>query len=199
MAFSADSVKLRSQGLWPILLATASLGLGGCIIVEDDNRHGDREGGYGDPTPTDEPKLVAIDTDAVVSAEPGEGVGLFVEYEAGGTWRLSTTCDTNYSDVACLFDVFASVDTSSELLEITDDDLEGHDETGVIALGVVGLHAETTSDVDSVSFTTTPGAFVRTEMYLDGVSQPRFVYWFGDGVLHTGAPTNPLDFEPTEP
>jgi hypothetical protein len=199
MAFSADPVKLRSQRVWLVLLTAATVGLGGCIIVDDDHHRGDPGGVYVDPGPTEEPKLVSIDTDAAVSAEPGEGVGLFVEYAAGGTWRLSTTCDTNYSGVACGFDVFASVDASSELLDITADDLEGRDQTGLVEEGVVGLHAETASDVDAVSFTTTPGAIVRLETYLDGASQPRFVYWFGDGVLHEGAPTNPLDFEPTEP
>ena len=36
------------------------------------------------------------------------------------------------------------------------------------------------------------------DMALDGYSEPRFVYWYGDGILHQGAPTNPVDFVPPE-
>ena len=198
MAFSADPVKLCSLGLWSILLATASLGLSGCIIIEKDDDY--PHDGYVEPPPVSEdPRLVSIDTDATVSAEPGEGVGLFVEYTAGGAWRLSTTCDTNYSNIGCTFDAFASVDTSSELLDLSTEDLEGQDQAKILEEGVAGWHAETASDIDAITLTTTPGAILRVEMYLDGVSQPRFVYWLGKGVLHEGAPTNPIDFEPTEP
>jgi len=199
MAFSADPVKLRSPGLWPILLASASLALGGCIIVDGDGHH-PYDDGYVEPPPVSEdPMLVALDTDATVSAEPGEGVGLFVEYAAEGKWRLSTTCDTNYSNIGCTFDVFAGVDTSSELTDLSTEDLEGRDDAAIIEEGVAGWHAETASDIDAITLTTTPGAILRVEMYLDQVSQPRFVYWFGNGVLHEGAPTNPVDFEPTAP
>jgi hypothetical protein len=50
-----------------------------------------------------------------------------------------------------------------------------------------------------MTLTTTPGAVLRLETYLDDQPQPRFVYWFGNGVLHEGAPTNPVDFEPSAP
>lgn len=199
MAFSADSVKLRSLALWPALL-TAALAATGCIIIDNDHRDRHQDDGYVEAPPvTDDPMLVSIDTDAVVSAAPGDGVGLFVEYAADGTWRISTTCDTDYSGATCVFDVFASVDTSSELTDIAGEDLEGRDGIALLEEGVAGFHAETDSDVDAMILTTTPGAILRVEMYLDGFSQPRFVYWFGNGVLHTGAPTNPVDFEPTSP
>lgn len=198
MAFSLDSVKLRSLGLCTALLTTAIFGLGGCIIVQDDDPPD--TGIVQEPPPEEvEPQLVSIDTDATISAEPGEGVGLFVEYAAGGTWRLWTTCDTNYSNVACNFDIFAAVDADSELIDIRGDDLEGRDEAGPWDEGVAFFHAETSADVDSVTLTTTPGAIVEVALYLDSYSQPRFIYWFGDGVLHEGAPTNPVDFEPVSP
>lgn len=198
MAFSLDSVKLRSLGLCTAVLTAAAFGFGGCLFVED-NGHED-PGGYQEPPPdTVEPMLVSIDTDATISASPGEGVGLFVEYAAGGTWRLWTTCDTNYSSVACNFDIFAAVDADSELLDIRGDELEGNDEVGPWDVGVAFFHAETDSDVDSMTLATTPGAIVEVAIYLDSYSQPRFVYWFGDGVLHEGAPTNPVDFEPVAP
>ncbi|KYG06123.1 hypothetical protein BE21_36680 [Sorangium cellulosum] len=210
MTFSADFVKLRSLGLWSFLLVAAPLASSGCIIVDEDGHHGGHQHDDGDgweddddnnepPPPADEPRLVAIDTDAALSSEPGEGVGIFVEYAAGGTWRIWTTCDTNSSKVVCSFDLYASVDTSSELFDIVGTDLEKSDATRLADDGIAYLHAETGSDIDAMTFTTTEGAIVRLEAYLDGVQEPRYVYWFGDGVLHEGAPTNPIDFEPTSP
>ncbi|AUX30468.1 MULTISPECIES: hypothetical protein [Sorangium] len=209
MTFSADFVKLRSLGLWSFLLVAAPLASSGCIIVDEDGHHRDHQHDDGDgweddhdnqpPPPADEPRLVAIDTDAALSSEPGEGVGIFVEYAAGGTWRLWTTCDTNRSKVVCSFDLYASVDTSSELFDIVGTDLEKTDATRLADDGIAYLHAETGSDIDAMTFTTTEGAIVRLEAYLDGAQEPRYVYWFGDGVLHEGAPTNPIDFQPTSP
>ncbi|WP_437969971.1 hypothetical protein WMF04_12015 [Sorangium sp. So ce260] len=210
MTISADFVKLRSLGLCSFLLVAAPLASAGCIIVDEDDRHeghaqhddwddGEDENDNDPPPPTDEPLLVAIDTGAVLNSEPGEGVGIFVEYAAGGTWRLWTTCDTNTSKVVCSFDLYASVDTSSELFDIVGTDLEKTDATRLVDEGIAYLHAETGSDVDAMTFTTTEGAIVRLEAYLDGAQEPRYVYWFGDGILHEGAPSNPLDFEPTSP
>ncbi|WP_437592244.1 hypothetical protein [Sorangium sp. So ce1000] len=209
MTLSADFVKRRSLGLWSFLLVAAPLASAGCIIVDEDGHHdghhvhddGPNDGGDNTvpPTPADDVRLVAVDTDATLSTEPGEGVGIFVEYTAGGTWTVWTTCDTNTSKVVCSFDLFASVDTSSELFDLAGIEIEKTDATRLQDIGVAYFHAETGSDIDAMTFTTTKGAIVRLEAYLDGAPEPRFVYWFGDGVLHEGAPSNPLDFKPTAP
>ncbi|AKT39449.1 hypothetical protein [Chondromyces crocatus] len=203
MAFSTDSVKRRSLGRWTSLLAlaTSSLCLGGCLIIENDSGGTWDDGGYVEPPPPPpaQPMLVSIQTDATVSAEPGEGVGIFVEYASEGEWRIWTTCDTNYSDIACRFDIFASVDVDSELHEFSGVSLEGRDQATLYEEGVVYLSASTASDIDEMRLVTTPGAIVRLEVYLDDVAQSRYVYWQGDGVLHQGAPSNPVDFEPTSP
>jgi hypothetical protein len=201
-----DSVKLRSLGLWPAVLGIAvPLGLGsattGCffdsddeevVIVEDDP--------YNHPQTTD-PILVKIDPDATMDASPGEGAGLFVEYALGGHWTLWTTCDTNYPPYReCAFDAVVSVDTASEVLAATGADLEGTDLVDDhYAQGTVRFRADTGTDIDSMWLDTTPGAIVRLDLMLDGVSETRFVYWIGNGVLHAGAPSNPVDFEPLAP
>lgn len=199
MAFSAESVKRRSPGLWPILLTASSLALGGCIIVEEDHDDGWSDDYYvPPPAEAEEPMLMTIDTDATVTAEPGEGVGVFVEYATGGTWRIWTTCDTNHSNAPCVFDIFASVDVNSELIDIFSDEAESGDKVRTYSEGVAYFGAQTESDVDAMVLETTPGAIVRLEVYLDGVEQRRFIYWFGDGVLHKGAPTYPIDLEPSK-
>jgi len=59
--------------------------------------------------------------------------------------------------------------------------------------------ADTDSGTDGATIETTPGAILRVDLLLDGKAEPRFIYWFGDGVLHQGAPTNPIDLEPNTP
>jgi hypothetical protein len=175
----------------------------GCIFIDDDDDDGyyyyTDDDGTVDPPIDEEIFTVGIDEGATLQADPGEGVGLFVEYAAGGKWRVWTTCDTNYSKVVCLFDAFVAVDIESQLTDVAEDELEGADFTERLDQGMIRIHAETGTDADAVTFTTPEGAVLALEMYLDDVSQPQFVYWFGDGVLHTGAPTNPVEFEPTTP
>ncbi|WP_437985649.1 hypothetical protein [Sorangium sp. So ce117] len=211
MTAPADFMKRRSVGIWSFLLVAAPLGLGGCVLADDEDARRDEppvhngdedEGDSRVPpprAPAGDPRLVAIDTGAVLSSPPGEGIGIFLEYAPGGTWKLWTTCDTNTSKVICSFDLYVSVDTSSQLFDIAGIELETKDSTRLVSDGVAHLHAETGSDIDAMEFTTTQGAIIRLEAYVDGVLQPRFVYWFGNGVLHQGAPSNPLDFKPTAP
>lgn len=200
------SVKLRSLGLWPAVLgAGACLALGGaasgCFINfgEDDEEVVIVDPPANTPQPTD-PILVDIDPDATMDSTPGEGVGLYVEYAQGGHWTLWTTCDTNYSSAACTFDAVVSVDTASELLAATGEDLEGHDVVDDrYADGMARFVVDTDSDIDVMRLDTTPGAIVRLDLTLDGIAETRFVYWIGNGVLHAGAPSNPVDFQPLSP
>jgi hypothetical protein len=207
----ARSVKVGSLALWSsVLTLTAAVGFAGsgCIIIDehdDDWEEEEWDDGHHDdddtPPPATEPQLVVIDAGAVITAEPGEGVGLFVEYQAGGLWRLWTSCDTNYSNAVCAFDIVVSVDTSSELIAITGEELEGLDEAGIFdgEQGAGYFLAETDSNMDGMTVETTPGAILRVDLILDGQPEARFIYWYGEGVLHQGAPTNPIDFEPSEP
>jgi hypothetical protein len=166
----------------------------GCIIVADD----DDDGVVVVERPA-EPMLVTIDSNAILDADPGEGVGVFVEYSAGGNWLIWTTCDTNYSGNVCAFDIFATVDTASNLEVVQGAGIEGYDFVNVEGSGGIEFYAETSADTDGVQFTTTPGAIVRLEVNIDGQPQPRFIYWVGNGILHEGAPTSPIDFEPSTP
>ncbi|MBK9264293.1 MAG: hypothetical protein IPM54_31390 [Polyangiaceae bacterium] len=196
------SVKLRSLGVWSRVLAICAgvSALTGCIIVDDDN-----DGtviiddNTNRPPITGDPMLVNIDTDVALDATPGDGVGIFVEYYAGGRYRIWTTCDTNFSGDFCPFEIYASVDTSSTISAVYEENLEGYDSITVNqGQGAVDLYLETDNDYDAVELDVTPGAILRLEAYVDGISQPRFVYWVGNGVLHEGAPTNPVDFNPTQ-
>jgi len=195
------NVKLGSLGMWSRVLAACACisALTGCIIVDSNSTTTTTTGGNTTPPPVD-PITMTIDSDVALDAKPGDGVGIFVEYTTGGRYRIWTTCDTLTSGVTCPFDVYTSVDTSSTIIGVTEENLEGYDSVTVKQnQGTVDLHFETDSDYDAASIDVTPGAILRVEAYLDGQSQPRFVYWFGDGVLHEGAPTNPVDLNPSKP
>lgn len=197
-------VKLGSLQVWPRVLGIAMGLVGvaasatGCIIVDDSNNNYPPP--RTTPPPAETPMLVNIESDVSLDSVPGEGVGVFVEYYPGGKYRVWSTCDTNSSGQTCPIDVYMSVDTSSTIGVVSGQDLEGNDYVNVNqSAGTVDLHVETASDIDAVEINTTPGAILRLELDIDGLTQPRFVYWFGDGVLHEGAPTSPVDFQPTVP
>ena len=182
-----------------LALCAGIAALSGCIIVDDNNDY-DRPPVDTDNPPPLDPMLVNIDSDVSLDSTPGDGVGVFVEYYAGGHYRIWTTCDTSFSGVTCPFSIYTSVDTSSSIFATVGENLETFDAiTAQPNQGIVDLHFDTGGDYDAAEIDVTPGAILRVEAYIDGVSDPRFIYWFGDGVLHEGAPTSPVDFNPSKP
>ncbi len=195
-----------SLWVWPAVL-TLTMGVAsvGCIF----------DGDNGDPTPTptpdptpllDDPKEVSITPGKTLDSPPGEGVGIFVEYAEGGHWHVWMTCDSllfknpDGSVPSCAFDAFLTVvDDSGKISNAKGEKLEDKDAVAVSGDGTVHLFTETSTDVDGMTFDTAPGAVVELEAYLDGTPDPRFIYWFGDQVLHTGSPTDPVDFRPSAP
>jgi hypothetical protein len=206
------SVKLGSSGLWPAILTLAmSVGVGcglvGCIITDDDSdrhrsgsdRATDKPPPADTPEPTDTPLQVAIDADQALESLPGDGVGVFVEYVTGGHWHVWTSCDTNSSDAVCAFDVFVTVADGPPITNSRTENLEGSDIIEKKADGSLHLIAKTSAELDGMTFDTDAGAVIELEAYFDNELDPRVLYWFGDGVLHQGAPTNPIQFKPTAP
>ena len=206
MRLALGSVKLGSLFSWPVVLTLATaIGLGvaatGCMVDGRDHHHDwDDDEVPNQPPQATEPKRMAIDTDETVTTDPGEGVGLFVEYADGGHWRVFTACDTKLSGMPCNFDVIVSVvNRKDELSGVKAQDLSGEGGIEIRTDGSARLITETTNGLDGMTFDTTPGAVVEIDTYLDGGPEPRFVYWVGDGVLHTGAPTNPVQLAPATP
>lgn len=202
-------VSLRSRALWPMVLsavaASVSLGvLPGCIIIDDDDDDNGNQQQVVVTEPTSKPPAqppagpMLIDTDATLNAVPGEGVGVMVEYASGGEWKIRTTCDTNVSAAVCIFDLTASLKAGTfELVE--SDGVEGLDNLKVVEATQAVLHAETASDTDGMRIKAAPGSILRLEVQLDGKPESRFVYWMSGGVVNEGAPTNPVEFEPSLP
>ena len=176
-------------------LGAAALAVGsGCVVVDS---NGD-DGGYYDPPTTNDPPAVdsvAIDVDdpgQELTTDLGEGVGIFVEYEGAGRWKLWTACDTKQSGVSCGFDLYA------DLPNVAVDTLDELEETDYVDVGEGSAHAsfDTASDSDGVTLTGEPGASLRLEVLLDNADAKDFVFWASDGVVNSGAPTNPTAFVP---
>ncbi|MEP7121836.1 MAG: hypothetical protein ABJE95_13030 [Byssovorax sp.] len=201
MRASTSAMTLRSRALFPVVLTSALVGLAvamtGCFW-----------GGSSEPDPVttvpapmlDVPKQVAITPDKTLNADPGSGVGIFVEYATGGHWHVWTTCDTASSKLACDFEVFAIPEKDAKISSVKPaETLEGGDAAEQLADGSAHLSASTSTELDGMTFDATPGAVVELEVYFDGVPDSRVVFWYGNETLHTGAPTDPVDFLPDAP
>ena len=201
MLLSKGSVKLRSLGLSTFVLAL-TVGLTGaattgCFFIDDGGHHNEMPpDGQTDTGSTDVTiQQVNIQPDQALSAAPGDGVGVFVESQADGKWHVWTTCDTFSSKAVCSFNIFASLDPTA-LRSYAADGLEGYDEVKDLGDGQLNFLADTDSDTDGLYIDAEPGAILQLESYLDGNSAEAFVYWVSDDIIHTGAPSNPVQFVP---
>lgn len=181
-------------------LALVALALGGCMYDHghryDDGCVGANCGGY----PPKDVAEATIDTGATLTdIEPGQGAGAFVEYQAGGKWRVFTACDTDVSKYDCRWDIIVSVGAGDDISDFAAEELEDSDYLEWQDSRSVRLVAVNTVDFDGFTFDATPGASVRVDVYLDDSPAPAYVYWVGDGGLHQGAPTNPIDLTPSAP
>jgi hypothetical protein len=150
-----------------------------------------------DPTPAI--AELAIDPGAAMSSDPGNGVGLFVQYDQGGHWNLFTTCDTAITGASCSFDVIVSADRSVVIDNVEGLDLEPSDSVSLNSDGSINLVTDTSFGTNGLTFDADPGAIIEVDMLLDGVAQPRFVYLVSDGALLDGVPSNPVDLAPAAP
>jgi hypothetical protein len=57
--------------------------------------------------------------------------------------------------------------------------------------------SRTGQDLDGFSFQTEPGAPIELDVLLDNGPGNRYLFWVGDGALHSGAPSNPIDLIPS--
>ncbi|MBL8741068.1 MAG: hypothetical protein JNK04_08245 [Myxococcales bacterium] len=168
------------------MLVSASTG---CIVVDDDDDWNDDE-----VIIDDDPEIqtVPIDAGETLQADPGEGVGVFVEYLGGGDWNVWATCDSEFSGYSCSYDVFVNADG---LIVGDDRDLEADDFIEE-DLDFAHFGFETDFDTDGVEFSTFNDEPVQIEVWLDGVPDGRIVFWAANDTIYEGLPTNPAIFQP---
>jgi hypothetical protein len=193
------------QGIVPgraLLAAGAALVLGACVEPDPDRS---LEGGA---PPGPRVADLVIDSGGQAQLEPGSGIGVAISYTEGGRWSLTTACDTSLTGLFCDYDIIVSTDEASPITAFEgsglepDDDVQSPDDFAVTA------RFTTAEDTDGLGFSTSPGATVRVSALLydpsfdsgfDWIDDPRFLSWVGDGAVHHGAPTNPVDLTPDRP
>ncbi len=169
----------------------------------------------GDGAPSSTPMLVKIDPGASMVQTPGQGVGVFTQYDPtstadpGGHWYIWWTCDTNTSGEPCAFDISVSVAHG----EITDATPQGFGETDLLSGGGSGTdggagsasltaQTTTTSTVQGVHFNTDPGAVITLSASLGGDYSGSFLFFVEDGKVnggYRGMLHDPLELQPSSP
>jgi hypothetical protein len=141
--------------------------------------------------------LVDIDTDQTMSASPGDGVGVFVEYKTGGGWHVWWTCDTNTSGQSCNFNIKISATTAISNVATT-----GNAHASDAVPGALSFQTITGASIDGVSFQTGAGDVITLDATVDGAPNGSFVFFVQDGKVnggYTGKLTNPLKLEGNKP
>jgi hypothetical protein len=188
----------RAGGLWPL----AALALAACVGPDPDHS------GESGPNPLPRVADLFIDSGGQVQLEPGSGIGVGIAYVEGGQWSLTTACDTTQSGEPCTFDIIVSTDEDAPITAFGGEALEDGDEVFAPDEFAVAAELVTAEDTDGFGFSTSPGATVRVSALLyapavdsrfDWSDDPRFISWVGDGAVHRGAPTNPVDLTPDRP
>jgi hypothetical protein len=154
----------------------------------------------GGATPSTTAMLATVDPNVTMNASPGEGVGVFSEYDTGGHWHLWWTCDTDVTNQTCPFDIKVSVATGT----ITNASSEQFAPTDTLitpstpASGPSGeIEAKTVTTVASegVLFDTDPGATITVTATIGGLYNGRFLFWVQGGKVddgYRGTVTDPL-------
>jgi len=166
------------------------------------------DGGFaGDGAPSVTPMLVQVDPNGTITQTPGQGVGVFAQYQPGGHWYVFWTCDTDLSDESCPF----TIEVTAENGDITaavpqgfgaNDDLVGGGQDGGGGSSAITARTTTTTTVQGVEFDTTPGAKIQLSAALDGEYSGSFLFFVQDNQVnggYTGTVTDPLDLVPTSP
>lgn len=170
---------------------------------------GTTSGGTVTPPASTSPMLVVVDTDQVMNADPGQGVGIFTEYSAGGKWHVWWTCDTARSQQSCDVSVVATA-TTGTIEGVNAEELQG----GFVTTpnpSRVEARATTTNQVHGITFSTKPGAVITLEATIGGLKEGpsvgtsgpgSFFFFVQDGKInggYKGALTNPLQLQGNKP
>jgi hypothetical protein len=156
--------------------------------------------GSGGGTPATKPMLVLVDTDRVMNANPGDGVGVFTEYRSGGHWRIWWTCDTNKTSQSCSFAVTAT--SSGAISNVAGMSLAAGDTVQPSSGTEASASTTTTTSVQGMTFDTAPGATITLDAQMDGQETGEILFFVQDGKInggYMGTLTDPLMLQPSTP
>ena len=175
------------------LLAACGYDNGDAHRISDEPSTTICEGSAGTPIQT------SIDTDAKIQIEPGKNAGMFIEYSAGGHWRLVTTCDSMNNSAPCAWDIIVTPEDGRSISNVAPVDLEAGTDAVKLYQDSLSyqLVAETSDDLDGMTFDTQPGTAILIDVFLHGKCALPYFFWVGEGAAHLGSPSNPLVLIPT--
>lgn len=161
--------------------------------------HISHDDGYSGPSQNPQPSVTVeqstIDTDQLLKKDKGVSARTYIEYEAGGTYHVTTSCDVGPAG-PCYWDIVVTVLGDAALLGVTPFNLEG-DDTVTLGGKQARLVANTSQDLDGFTIQTDPGAAIELDALLDNDAANLYLAWIGDGAIHSGAPSNPIDLVPS--
>jgi len=207
---------LRNGYLTALFLpAVACFAIGSSACVVEDHHHDDWDDEWSNPPPPSSggndgggtvttPILAKIDTGQTLNANPGEGVGIYSEYTAGGHWYIWWTCDTNRDPThrPCDMAVDVHVETGKLANLRADRPLAGDTLTADSNGTDAGAHTTTTTNVTGILFDTNPGAILSLTAYVDGISEPAYFFFVQNGQVnggYQGRLSNPLRLQGSTP
>lgn len=179
----------------PLVFLAMALGvaISGCWYETSSSRKSPPPGGTTGTGTTQPAPRLSIDTGRTLFASPGQGVGLFITYNAGGHWKLEWSCDTNVSKShSCNFEIAIGTNGFGDLATAPASAIVQRDAQSF------NLRTITTTTLDSATFTTEPGAAIGLTMRVDGQVFPKLMFFVSGGQLST-APTDPFELVPTDP
>jgi hypothetical protein len=156
-------------------------------------------GGGGGAAST-QPMLVDVDPNLTLTAQPGEGVGVFTEYRTGGHWHVWWTCDTNQTGLGCHFDV--AVSTSGAITNLAGEGLQATDQVLQASASQITAITQTSTAIGGVTFDTSPAAIITLDAKMDGQDRGDLLFFVQRGQVnggYTGTLTDPLMLEPSTP
>jgi hypothetical protein len=193
------------------LMVCAPLAAVACVVDSgpDSRPYDDSSGGgpagsaTSDGSPSAHPMTAIIDTDQTMQVNPGQGVGVFVEYDTGGNWNVWWTCDTSIdsSNPACAFDVKVTAE-SGAITNLASSKFASGDVLTQADPGSWEATTTTSTGSDTVTFTTTPGARILLDATIGGQHDGQFIFFVQGGKVNDGFKnpvTDPIYMHGSEP
>ncbi len=139
-----------------------------------------------------------VDTNRSLSATAGQGVGVFVEYDSGGHWDITWTCDTALSGETCDFSLAFTVVGGGVPTNVQP---YGNPKVVTLENGLV-VDSTIGDSLDELTFDTPAGATMEMTTKLSGENNGAIVFFVQDGKVnggYSGTLSDPLDFVGSAP
>jgi hypothetical protein len=157
--------------------------------------------GNNEPPPSNtQPLTVVVDTNQTMNVQGGQGVGVFVQYTAGGHWHVFWACDTSLSGLPCDYSMKITGTAIANPKTVQFEQTDSLDSATTDQL-VATTHV--TTGIDAVDFDAQPGADMKIDLTMSGLRTGEFFFFVQNGLVNGNFPsdklTDPLIFEPSTP